>query len=265
MRPRNKGQEKKRKTNKSKDECGRCGYDKTHEKCPAMGQQCGLCKKDESLCKVLQIKRSPQSWRSRGLWCRVRRKWGRITPLCVLIGIKQCGGRWLVLYKTVEIEGAQVRFQLDSGSKANVLSAKVYSNLRRGSPPPLKKTSTVLISFSKLKPNGEVVLTSRYNDQVEDVRFFVVPGVKSVLSGHICIKLGPLKRLKGGAGWFPWAVYGIRMYAWYLAHRIGWRRHPSGSSTKKGSSPAKRESHRRTEKDGKAWRDCATGRSNRMG
>ena len=75
------------------------------------------------------------------------------------------------------------------------MSAKVYSNLRRGSLPPLKKTSTVSISFSKLKPNGEVVLTSRYNDQVEDVRFFVVPGVESVLSGHICIKLGLLKRV----------------------------------------------------------------------
>ena len=75
------------------------------------------------------------------------------------------------------------------------MSAKVYSNLRRGSPPFLKKTSTVSISFSKLKPNGEVMLTSRYNDQVEDVRFFVVPGVESVLSGHICINPGLLKRV----------------------------------------------------------------------
>ena len=42
MRPRNKGQEKKRETNKSKDNCGRCGYDKTHKKCPAVGQRCAL-------------------------------------------------------------------------------------------------------------------------------------------------------------------------------------------------------------------------------
>lgn len=53
----------------------------------------------------------------------------------------------------------------------------------------------MLICFSKQKPNGEVELTSRYNDEVEDVRFFVVPGVESVLSGHICIKLGLLKRV----------------------------------------------------------------------
>ena len=29
MRPQNRGQEKKPETNKSKDKCGRCGYDKT--------------------------------------------------------------------------------------------------------------------------------------------------------------------------------------------------------------------------------------------
>ena len=48
MRPRIKSKEKKPETSKSKDKCGRCGYDKTHKKWPAMGQQCGLCKKIQS-------------------------------------------------------------------------------------------------------------------------------------------------------------------------------------------------------------------------
>ena len=33
------------KLKKPTNKCGRCGYDKTHKKCPAMGQQCGYCKK----------------------------------------------------------------------------------------------------------------------------------------------------------------------------------------------------------------------------
>ena len=45
MRPRIKGKEKKPETSKSKNKFGRCGYGKTHKKCPAMGQQCALCKK----------------------------------------------------------------------------------------------------------------------------------------------------------------------------------------------------------------------------
>ena len=48
MCPRIKDKEKKPEISKSKDKCGRCGYDKTHKKCPAMGQQCGLCKKIQS-------------------------------------------------------------------------------------------------------------------------------------------------------------------------------------------------------------------------
>ena len=59
MRSPNRGQEKKHETDKSKDKCGRGGYDKPHKKCPAMGQQCGLRKKMN-----LYIKRSPQSWGS---------------------------------------------------------------------------------------------------------------------------------------------------------------------------------------------------------
>ena len=56
MRPRIKGKEKKPETSKSKDKCGRCGYGKTHKKCPAMGQQCGLCKKMNHYAKSCRSK-----------------------------------------------------------------------------------------------------------------------------------------------------------------------------------------------------------------
>ena len=41
---------------------------------------------------------------------------------------------------------------------------------------PLKTTNIVLISFSKhrLKPCGEVVLSAKYNDNVENVKLFIV-------------------------------------------------------------------------------------------
>ena len=82
--------------------------------------------------------------------------------------------------------------------KANVMSLKTYSNLKREQLPPLKKTNTVLISFPKykLKSLEEVVLTTRYKDNAEDVKFFVVePEVESVLNGNTCVKLDLLKRV----------------------------------------------------------------------
>ena len=97
----------------------------------------------------------------------------------------------LTLEKAVEI-------MADSGAKANVISFITYSSLKRRPVPPLRKTRTVLISFSKhkLKPPGEVVLTIRYKDKVENVKFIVVDTeVESVLSGNSCTKLGLLKRV----------------------------------------------------------------------
>ena len=101
-------------------------------------------------------------------------------------------------YEEVEVEGTQVRFQLDSGAKANVMSRKTFNSLKFKPPPRLEKTNTVLISFSKykLKPCGEVVLKTRYKDRIEDVKFFIVdPEVDSVLSRNTCVKLGLLKRV----------------------------------------------------------------------
>ena len=101
-------------------------------------------------------------------------------------------------YEMVEVENIKVKFQLDSGAKANVMSFKTHNSLKCTSLRPLKKTNTVLISFSKhkLKPFGEVVLKVKYKDHVEDVKFFVVESeVESVLSGNTCVKLGLLKRV----------------------------------------------------------------------
>ena len=135
---RNKGLEKKPETNKSKDKCGRCGYDKTHKKSPAMGQQCGLCKTMNHYAKFCRSKEvhnledvedsGPEEEESE-----------KELPLFVFSLESSSVKEDAQFYQTAEKEGAQVRFQLDSGAKASDMSAKVYSNLRRGSPPPLKR------------------------------------------------------------------------------------------------------------------------------
>ena len=101
-------------------------------------------------------------------------------------------------HETVELDGTQVRFQLDSGAEANTIFLKTYNSLKCRPLPPLIKTRTVLVSFSKheLKPRGEVGLTARYKDQEENVQFFVVDTeVESMLSGNSLLKLGLLKRV----------------------------------------------------------------------
>ena len=101
-------------------------------------------------------------------------------------------------HETVKVENTKVQFQLDSSAKANVISPKTYSSLNCRPLPPLRKTRTVLLSFSKhkLKPQGEVVLMIRCKDKVGNIKFFVVDTeVESVLSGNSCTKLGLPKRV----------------------------------------------------------------------
>ena len=178
----------------SKHKCGRCGHDKAHKKCQAMGQQCRHCKKMNHFSKFclskevhLVVADSDQE---------TDEEESEDESLYVYSVKSSSVPEDEQFYEVIMVEDTEVRFQLDSGAKANVMSRKTYENLRRK--PPLTKTNTVLISFSKhrLTPCGEVVLSAKYKDNVEDVKFFVVePEVESVLSGNICVKLGLLKRV----------------------------------------------------------------------
>ena len=184
----------------SKHKCARCGYDKAHKKCPAMGQQCRQCKKMNHFSKLCLSKEVHQL---REVADSDQETEGdsdqeetEDDSLFVYSVKSSCVPEDEQFHEVIVVEDTEVCFQLDSGAKANVMSPKTYNNLRRR--PPLTKTKTVLISFSKhrLKPCGEVVLSAKYKDNVEDLQFFVVEAeVDSMLSGNICVKLGLLKRV----------------------------------------------------------------------
>ena len=182
----------------SKHKCGRCGYDKAYKKCPAMGQQCRHCKKMNhfsKLClsKEVHLVEADSDQETDG---ESHEEESEDESLYVYSVKSSSVPEDEQFYEVIMVEGTEVRFQLDSGAKANVMSRKTYENLSRK--PPLTNTNTVLISFSKhrLTPCGEVVLSAKYKDNVEDVKFFVVePEVESVLSGNICVKLGLIKRV----------------------------------------------------------------------
>ena len=162
------------------NKCGRCGYDKTHKKCPAMGQQCGYCKKMNHFSKVCSSKEVHQLQEVAETDTEPEgdseHEESEDNSLFVYSVKSSCVAEDEQLYEVIEVEDTEVRFQLDSGAKANVMSLSTYNNLKRRPLAPLKTTNTVLISFSKhrLKPCGEVVLSAKYKDNVENAKFFVV-------------------------------------------------------------------------------------------
>ena len=180
----------------SKDMCGRCGLDKSHQRCPAIGQQCRKCLKMNHYAKVCRAK-PVHKVQLEGTEDTCSEDSGDDSFFVYSIG-STSKTKDEQFYEIVEVENTKVKFQLDSGAKVNVMSFKTYSNLKCKPLCPLKKTSTVLISFSKhkVKPCGEVLLKIKYKDKLEYVTFFVVEAeVESVLSGNTCVKLGLLKRV----------------------------------------------------------------------
>ena len=150
----------------SKHKCGRCGYDKAHKKCPAMGQQCRHCKKMNHFSKLCLSKEVHQlqevAYSAQETEGDSDEEECEDDLLFVYSVKSSCVPEDEQFHEVLVVEDTEVRFQLDSGAKANVISLKTYNNLRRR--PPLTKTNTVLISFSKhrLKPCGEVVLSTKY-------------------------------------------------------------------------------------------------------
>ena len=136
--------EEKEKTDRTKFKCGRCGYNKTHRKCPAMGQQCSFCKKMNhysKLCRSRQVHHlqeddSQNSSDDLG-------DCGDESSLFVYAVESNSLAEDEQFNETVELEGTQVKFQLDSGAKANVISLKTYNSLKCRPLPPLRKTRTV--------------------------------------------------------------------------------------------------------------------------
>ena len=175
----------------SKEECGNCGYDKSHTNCPAKGQRCNNCKKMNHFSKVC---------RARKMHSLAEAEESSSEDSDDEFFIGTLGSSSTTednqFEEDIEVGGTRVTFQLDSGAKANVMSLETYQNLLRK--PEMKKTRTVLISFSKhkLRPCGEAIMTVNYKAKTEDVRFFVVESqVQSILSGETCLKLGLLKRV----------------------------------------------------------------------
>ena len=135
---------------------GGVGTIKPRSKCPAMGQQCSFCEKMNlyfKLCRSRQVHHLQEEDDSQNS-SDDSGDCGDWSSLFVYLVESNSLSEDEQFHDTVELEGTQVKVQLDSGAKAHVISLKSYSSLKCRPLPPLRKTRTVLVSFSKhkLKP-----------------------------------------------------------------------------------------------------------------
>ena len=78
-------------------------------------------------------------------------------------------------YKTIEVEGVKVPFQLDTGAKCNIISHKVFKTLSGVSDKKMIKSRARLISYSghHIKTLGSTNLTYVCKNAEHNVQCFV--------------------------------------------------------------------------------------------
>ena len=101
-------------------------------------------------------------------------------------------------YKTIEVEGVKVNFQLDTGAKCNIISHRVFKTLSRVSDKKMTKSRARLTSYSghHIKTLGTANLTCVCKNVQHNVQFFVTEMDSTAILGvEACQRLGLIERL----------------------------------------------------------------------
>ena len=101
-------------------------------------------------------------------------------------------------YKTIEVEGVKVNFQLDTGAKCNIISHRVFKTLSRVSDKKMTKSRARLTSYSghRIKTLGTTNLTCVCKNVEHNVQFFMTEMDSTAILGvEACQRLGLIERL----------------------------------------------------------------------
>ena len=101
-------------------------------------------------------------------------------------------------YKTIEVEGIKVNFQLDTGAECNIISHKVFKTLSRVSDKKMTNSRARPTPYSghHIKTLGTTNFTCVCNNVEHNVQFFVTEmDSRAILGVEACQRLGLIERL----------------------------------------------------------------------
>ena len=182
------------KSNAATHTCGRCGKQHGDAPCPAMGKVCRKC--NEKMCRTKK-KVTNRSHKQRVN--TVDQSDSSDTEYFVgTINQKYISAVNTGWYKTKEVEGVKVNFQLDTGAKRNIISHKVFKILSRVSDKKMTKSRARLTSYSghHIKTLGTTNLTCVCKNVEHNVQFFVTEmDSRAILGVEACQRLGLIEKL----------------------------------------------------------------------
>ena len=129
--------------------CGRCGRQHGDAPCPAMGKVCRKCNAKNHFEKMCRTKKKVTNHSHKQRVNTVDDSDSSDTEYFVgTINQKDISTVNTGWYKTIEVEGVKVNFQLDTGAKCNIISHRVFKTLSRASDKKMTKSRARLTSYS---------------------------------------------------------------------------------------------------------------------
>ena len=174
--------------------CRNCGNKHGRKSCPAYGKQCNYCKKLNHFANVCMTKKKNDSRNNQAVH-NIHDSSDTTDETCIIdsiysshdpntVNIDSITDRDLpdTIFANIETDtGSTIRFKIDSGAQANVLSVETYKKLKRK--PPIHKCSIPLFGYAnhELVVRGFIIMKCRYRDLEYTGRFFVVEAPSNAL------------------------------------------------------------------------------------
>jgi hypothetical protein len=184
------------KTRRNRNYCGKCGREhRRNEKYPAEGKKCNQCFKMNDFAAMYKTK--PHKSRNPKKKMHTTESdsssddefyVGSIdTP------IHSLDNMW---YETLEISNHPIRCQFDTGAKCNVMSTKIFSQLKLDVITTKPNTSLKSYSVHSITLKYVVKIPCMFKTSTYDIQFYIVDiDATPVLGAKTCSDLGPVKRM----------------------------------------------------------------------
>ncbi|XP_071954147.1 uncharacterized protein [Antedon mediterranea] len=188
------------KTSARNNKCTKCGYDNTHNKCPAKGKTCAVCHKLNHFAAVCRKKGTnpkgahqvEEQYAETDSDTESQDEYQHLIDVINAIG-KTSNSEW---HETVIVDGEPVRIQIDTGAAASIMSYSWVKNKKLNHK--LKPTSLKLQSYTShaLEVKGCITLPTTYKKCTVDIMYYVVKTDKiPILSGAASKQLQLIQRI----------------------------------------------------------------------
>ena len=179
---------------KGQSVCKFCGYSHARRQCPAYGQSCNICGKQNHFAKVCKSKdKKGKEVKQNAVYAECQ-SGSESEEVVFLMSVRNENNEpWR---QDLLVDGDKLSFKIDTGADVSCITYDCFKNLKR--PPPLLTTKTILKSPGGIIDClGKAKLKVSVNDKPHELLVYVIRGQmrENLLSRGDCVSMNLVKRI----------------------------------------------------------------------